>query len=125
MPRRPVTKSSLYRAEVTEAAVRAVLVAVARVAEGTVAPEPLDYSRPDVEGQSRPPMRQRDRAIDWSSHTTDEIARRLRSADSSPGVLTTLSGLDVWVYGAHEEDRLTGPAGHVLGIRHGAVCVGT
>ena len=33
MPQSPATKSSLYRAEVTEAAVRAVLLAVARVAD--------------------------------------------------------------------------------------------
>jgi putative two-component system protein, hydrogenase maturation factor HypX/HoxX len=125
LPREPVTKSALYRAEVTEAAVNAVLAAVARVADGSRAPEPLDHSRRDLRGQWRPLMRQRDRAIDWTNHTTLEIARRVRAADSSPGVLTTLLGQQVYVYGAHEEDRLTGPAGHVIGQRHGAVCVGT
>jgi putative two-component system hydrogenase maturation factor HypX/HoxX len=125
MPRRPVTKSSLYRGPVTEAAVRAVLAAVARVAERTFAPEPLDYSRTDIAGQLRPAMRQSDRAIDWAANTTDEIARKVRAADSSPGVLTSLLDQEVHVYGAHEEHHLQGPAGQVVAQRHGAICVAT
>jgi len=125
MPRQPITKSSLYRAEVTESAVKAVLQAVARVAAGDVAPEALDYQRSDVRGQLRPAMQQRERAIAWATDTTQEITRRVRAADSSPGVLTTLLGHDLYVYGAHEDDRMTGPAGHLIGQRHGAVCIGT
>ena len=125
MPHQPPTKGSLYRAEVTEAAVRATLVAVARVAGGGFTPEPLDYGRGDVQGQLRPSPGQSERAIDWATHTTREIALRVRAADSSPGVLTTLLGHRVYVYGAHEEDRLTGPAGHIIAQRHGALCVGT
>ena len=49
----------------------------------------------------------------------------MHAADSSPGVLTTLLGQPVLAYGAHAEDRLTGPAGQVIAQRHGAVCVGT
>ncbi len=125
LPAEPVTKSGLYRGEVTEAAVRAVLAAVARVADGTLAPDPLDYRRADVRGRLRPAMRQCDRAIDWATHTTEEIARRVRAADSSPGVRTSLLGQEAYVYGAHEEDAMTRPAGQVIGQRHGAVCVGT
>ena len=125
MPRRPVSKSSLYRAEVTEAAVRAVLASVARIEAGDVTPEPLDYQRSDVTGQLRPPMRQRDRAIDWTSDGAQGIAQKVRAADSSPGVVATLLGQDVHLYGAHEEDQAARPAGHVIGQRDGAVCVGT
>ena len=125
MPHEPVTKSSLYRAEVTEAAVRAVLLAVARVADPSFVPEPLDYNRPDVRGQPRPSMRQSERAVEWSSHTTEEIVRRVRAADSNPGVLMTVLGQPVYVYGAHPEGLLRGPAGQVIAQRTGAVCVGT
>jgi putative two-component system hydrogenase maturation factor HypX/HoxX len=125
MPRTPATKSSLYRAEVTEAAVRAVVRAVARAADPNFVPRPLDYGRAEVRGQLRPSMRQADRALDWARHTTDEIVRRVRAADSSPGVLTSLLGQPVYVYGAHVEDLLRGPAGQVIAQRHGAVCVGT
>jgi putative two-component system protein, hydrogenase maturation factor HypX/HoxX len=124
MPAGSLTKSSVYRAQVTEAAVGAVLIALGRVV-GEVRPEPLDYSRSDVRGILRPAMRQRDREIDWSVMTSDEIARRVRAADSSPGVRTSLLGHDLYVYGAHEEARLGGAAGQVIAQRHGAICVGT
>ena len=125
MPARPVSKSSLYRAEVTEAAVSAVLEAVARFESGQFVPEALDYARADVTGSLRPSMKQRDRAIDWQHDTTSDIARKVRAADSNPGVLTTLCGQEVSVYGAHEEEDLTGLPGQVIGQRNGAICIGT
>jgi putative two-component system protein, hydrogenase maturation factor HypX/HoxX len=125
VPEHPTSKSGLYRAEVTEAAVRAVLTALSRVQAGSCAPEPLDYSRADVTGELRPAMRQRDRAIDWSADSARTIARKIRAADSSPGVSSTLLGQDVFLYGAHQEARVSGPAGEVIGRRDGAVCVGT
>ena len=45
------SKSSVYRTEVADAAVAAVLLAVARFEAGGYRPEPLDYSRPDVTGR--------------------------------------------------------------------------
>src|SRR5512134_766391 len=48
------SKGSLYRNEVTEAAVEAVRVAIERIAAG-LSPEPLDYGRPEVRGRLRPP----------------------------------------------------------------------
>ena len=60
-----LSKSSLYRHQVTEAAVRGVLEAVAKFESGEFQPEPLDYSKPGVRGCLRPPMRQPDRSIDW------------------------------------------------------------
>jgi putative two-component system hydrogenase maturation factor HypX/HoxX len=125
MPTDGVSKSALYRGDVTEAAVRAVLRAVHNVGDGTIDPEALDYTRADVRGELRPAIRQRDRGIDWSRHSTADIARAIRAADSSPGLATELCGEDVLAFGAHEEDHVTGPAGEILGQRHGAVCVGT
>src|SRR5271169_6305839 len=40
------SKSSLYRTEVADAAVEAVLLAVGRIGQGDYWPEPLDYRRP-------------------------------------------------------------------------------
>ncbi len=73
----PPTKSSLYRQEVTEAAVRGVLESVTKFASGQFRPEPLDYSKPDVVGCLRPPMLQRHRAIDWMSDSTSTILRKI------------------------------------------------
>ena len=126
MSPRPLPKSSLYRGAVTEAAVRAVLTAIERLQRRDYVPETLDYSRPDVRGTLRPPMKQADRAIDWSRDSTAHIARKVRAADSSPGVLDgSLFGEEFYLYGAHEEDRLEGLPGAVLAHRAGAVCIGT
>jgi putative two-component system hydrogenase maturation factor HypX/HoxX len=59
----PPTKSSLYRGQVTEAAVRGVLEAVARIESGEFRsgswqPEKLTPVLPYVRGCLRPPMRQ-------------------------------------------------------------------
>ena len=64
------SKSSVYRTEVADAAVEAVLLAVARFAGGCYRPEPLDYSRPGVTGTCRPPCRQADRRISWQEDPT-------------------------------------------------------
>ena len=125
MGARCFSKSSLYRHEITDAAVRGALEAVARFEGGDVRPEPLDYAQPDVLGEFRPTMKQTDRSIDWSRDSTAEIARKIRAADSSPGVLDTLLGGEYYLFGAHEEDRIKGAAGEILAQRYGAICRGT
>ena len=51
--------------------------------------------------------------------------RKIRAADSAPGVLSTLFGKSCFLFGAHEEERLKGPPGQVLARRDGAICIGT
>ena len=118
-------KSSAYRTEVADAAVEAVLLAVARFASGRYRPEPLDYSRPDVVGQSRPPCRQADRTIDWQSDSTDAVLAKLRAADSSPGVLDVIGGTEYYLFGGYEEDELRGAPGAIVARRDGAICRAT
>lgn len=124
-------KSSLYRDQVTEAALRGVLEAIARIESGEVQsgawePETLADAAPRACGRLRPPMRQADRAIDWSRDKTAAIVRKIRAADSAPGVLATLLlGQTCFLYGAHEEDRLQGSPGQILARRDGAICIGT
>ena len=84
------SKSSVYRTEVADAAVEAVLLAVSRFGTGRYRPEPLDYRRPDVTGQCRPPCRQASRGIDWLAEPAKTVLAKLRAADSSPGVLDVL-----------------------------------
>jgi putative two-component system hydrogenase maturation factor HypX/HoxX len=118
-------KSSAYRTEVADAAVEAVLLAVARFESGRYRPEPLDYSRPDVVGQSRPPCRQADRTIDWRSDSTDAVLAKLRAADSSPGVLDVIGGTEYYLFGGYEEDELRGAPGAIIARRDGAICRAT
>jgi putative two-component system protein, hydrogenase maturation factor HypX/HoxX len=126
----PPAKSSLYRGQVIEAALHGVPEAVARIESGEFRsgswqPEKLSNVSPYVRGCLRAPMRQAHRAIDWMQDKTAMIVRKIRAADSAPGVLGTLLGKSCFLYGAHEEDRLQGPPGQILARRDGAICIGT
>ncbi len=88
-PLRAAKKSSLYRNEVTEAAVRAVTTALDRLPAwraGRWRPQAVPL-RP-----MHALMRQADRAIDWARDTTDRVLARLHAADGFPGVQDQLLG---------------------------------
>jgi putative two-component system hydrogenase maturation factor HypX/HoxX len=119
------SKSSLYRTEVADAAVPAVLAAVTRFAGGGYRPERLDYRRPEVTGRLRPPCRQADRRIDWQAEPTASVVAKLRAADSRPGVLDVIGGTEYFLFGGYEDDRLCGPPGAVIAQRDGAICRAT
>src|SRR5215471_14362413 len=119
------SKSSLYRTEVADAALAAVLAAVSRFAGGSYRPEPLDYSRPGVTGRCRPPCRQADRRIDWPAEPTSSVVAKLRAADSSPGVLDVIGGTEYFLYGGYEDDDLRGRPGAIIAQRDGAICRAT
>jgi putative two-component system protein, hydrogenase maturation factor HypX/HoxX len=121
-----VGKSDLYRNEIADAAVEAVLSAVDRVASGSHRPQPQD-TLPDAAkpGRPRPPLRQEQRRIDWHRDRTETVVRTLRAADSQPGVRDELLG-DTWfLRGGHPEDTLTGRPGELLATRCGAICRAT
>ncbi|MER5733246.1 enoyl-CoA hydratase-related protein [Streptomyces sp. NPDC002138] len=125
----PVGKSDLYRGEVSDAALAAVLLAVDRFASGTYVPLPQREPRPGEaeEGpyRTRPYFRQELRRIDWERDTTDAVVRTLRAADSQPGVLDELLGAEWFLHGGHPEDTLRGRPGELLATRTGAVCRAT
>ncbi|MFZ2300347.1 MAG: hydrogenase maturation protein [Gallionella sp.] len=144
-PMRLAKKSSLYRNEVVEAAVRAVLVAVERfplpnpppVGEGAneslcelhvndFKPMPLDYSRPEVLGRLHAPIKQADRAIDWQHDDTRTVLRKIHAADGFPGVLDTLCGGEYYLFDACAESTLRGgKPGEIIAQRNGAICRAT
>lgn len=124
-PTRETTKGSLYRNEVTETAIACVFEAIDRISSGTASPQPLDYSAADVAGRPHPPMRKADRAIDWGQLGSDEILRRIRSADGMPGATGEWLGEELRFYDAYPEDGLRGEPGRLLARRNGAVCIGT
>ncbi|POX55058.1 hydrogenase maturation protein [Streptomyces sp. Ru71] len=120
---RPVGKSDLYRGEVSDAAVAAVLQAVERYAGGSYKPQ--RQSDPSVEVVRREFFRQERRRIDWHKDDTDTVLRKLRGADSQPGVRDTLLGQELFLHGGYPEDALRGRPGELLATRHGAVCRAT
>jgi putative two-component system hydrogenase maturation factor HypX/HoxX len=124
-PMRDASKASLYRNEVTAAAVDAVKVAVARCAAGDYRPRPLHDMEPGVRGELRPLMQQSDRAIDWQRDDTASVLRRIRSADGFPGVRDHLFGRECFLYDARMEKTLRGVPGEVIARCGGAICRAT
>lgn len=123
---RAARKSSLYRNEVTEAATAAVLEAVEKFAQGDFTPMPLDYANPGVHGTERPLMKQDERRIDWTRDDTATVLRKLRAADSFPGLADRIAGVDCWLFNAHPEGTLRGTdPGAVIAQRQGALCRAT
>ncbi|WP_431949037.1 hydrogenase maturation protein [Actinacidiphila sp. bgisy167] len=121
----PVGKSDLYRGEVSDAAMEAVLLAVDRFASGAYVPRQQDDPALRAVVSVRPPLRQDERRIDWTADPTATVLRKLRAADSRPGVLDELLGAPWFLHGGHPEDRLRGAPGRLLATRSGAVCRAT
>jgi putative two-component system hydrogenase maturation factor HypX/HoxX len=119
------SKSSLYRTEVADAALQAVLAAVDRFASGSYRPEPLDYNNPGVTGRCRPPCRQVNRKIHWADEPTWSVLAKLQAADSSPGILDVIDGVEYYLYGGYEDDELRGQPGAIIARRNGAICRAT
>ncbi len=119
------SKSSVYRTEVADAALDALLLAVTRFEGGGYRPEPLDYRRPGVTGRLRPPCRQEHRRIDWLTEPTSSVLAKLRAADSQPGVLDVIGETEYFLFGGHEEDQLLGDPGAIVARRGGAICRAT
>ncbi|MFF4362790.1 hydrogenase maturation protein [Streptomyces sp. NPDC001604] len=119
----PVGKSNLYRGEASDAASAAVRLAVRRYADGSFKPQP--QSDPAIRVVWRDFFRREQRRIDWETDTTETVLRKLRGADSQPGVLDELCGQEMFLHGGHPEDRLHGRPGELLATRAGAVCRAT
>jgi putative two-component system hydrogenase maturation factor HypX/HoxX len=132
---REATKGSLYRNEVTEAAVEAVKLALERFEAGDYRPQALDRLDPAGPGGSgpggsglggwQPLVTQRDRAIDWQGDTTSVVLRKIRSADGMPGVLDEFFGRRLYLYDAWPEKRLRGGPGETIARCGGAICRAT
>jgi putative two-component system hydrogenase maturation factor HypX/HoxX len=97
-PMRVASKSSLYRNEVTEAAVAAVLQAVERFVAGDFAPRRI---APGGRARSRPLMKQDARRIDWQHDDSATVLRKLHAADGVPGVLDELFGVPAYLFDAY------------------------
>ncbi|AHE98119.1 hydrogenase maturation protein [Thioalkalivibrio paradoxus] len=124
-PMRAATKSSLYRREVTDAAVRAVRLALERLDDPAFRPLPLPRNADGTRGRWRPALKASQRVIDWQRDDRDTILRRIRAADGFPGLRDQILGLPVRLFGAWPESRLRGDPGAVIATRDGAICRAT
>ncbi|MFJ1844381.1 hydrogenase maturation protein [Streptomyces sp. NPDC088146] len=121
----PVGKSDLYRNEVSDAALRAVHLAVERFSSGTYVPRAQTGGDEELRIRTRPYLRQEHRSIDWGSDSTEAVLRKLRAADSHPGVRDELLGGEWFLHGGHPEYELRGGPGELVAVRAGAVCRAT
>lgn len=124
-PMRQTFKASLYRKEVTQAAVKALHEVLKNIQNSAFIPETLDYEKPHIKGQLKPLMTQDNRRINWQEDDTEHIVNQINAADSFPGLLDTLFDEEYYLYGAHKEGILKGEAGEILARRNGAICKAT
>jgi putative two-component system hydrogenase maturation factor HypX/HoxX len=124
-PLRPARKSSVYRNEVTDAAVACLRQALERFANGGFDPVPLAEHPERDGGRWQPAMPQSERAIDWDRHVTAEVLRRVHASDGAPGVLDTTLGDGIRLFDACAAEGLEGRPGDLLARRDGAVARAT
>ena len=122
-PMRQCSKASLYRNEVTEAAVKATGIALDNFANPNFTPLPL--YKADIKGNRQPLMQQSDRQIDWQQDDTETVLRKIHSADGFPGVRQKLFERELFLYDAHAENDLTGKVGEVIAHSLSAICIAT
>ncbi|WP_394889787.1 enoyl-CoA hydratase-related protein [Mesorhizobium sp. AaZ16] len=128
-PMRPARKSSLYRHEVTQAAVACVFEAIGRIERREGAALPANWGR----GCERPACRRSDRILDPTRHSAEEALRIIRASDGDPGATMTIAGQTFLVFDAERAEGVPGPAGALIGrsrhalamaFREGALWIG-
>ncbi len=124
-PMRKASKSSLYRNEITDAALKGVLQTIERVQQGDYQPQPLDYENKGIQGCWHDVLTQQDRAIDWQQDSTQQILTKIRAADSMPGLRDQIGDRSYFLYNGVEEGRLKGEPGELIARRDGAICRAT
>ena len=116
---RDASKASIYRAEAADATLKAMRELFVNLENENFKPTP----------QLQTPMHkyltQEDRTIDWSKDTTKEIMKKVRFSDSYPGVLDEFFGIECYLFGVWQEDKLKGNPKEVIAKRDGAICVAT
>jgi putative two-component system hydrogenase maturation factor HypX/HoxX len=124
---RTARKSSLYRLEVTDAAVQALFESLKRLADDRGSFEQRDRAT-GVEDRWRDSVPADMRRIDWSRDDTETVLRKINSADGQPGVgdvIVDAGDRELRLFDARPENTLAGPPGRLLARSGGAVCRAT
>lgn len=123
-PMRNVSKSSLYRHEVTQAAMQGLLQAVQRFEEKYFIPQLQQEIDITGKGKWNRATNQNDFKFSWSDDTAS-IIRKINAADSYPGALCNILNDEYYCYGAVEEEIFKGEPGKILAQHHHAICMAT
>jgi putative two-component system hydrogenase maturation factor HypX/HoxX len=122
-PMRAATKSSLYRHEVTEAAVACVVEALDHLETGSQqAPiAPHNVGR----GSIRSSCGAAARKVDFAAQDSATLMRIIRAGDGTPGAIGSIFNRNLRLYDVHEASGLCGAPGAVLAKSGPAVAVAT
>ncbi|MGI8952079.1 MAG: enoyl-CoA hydratase-related protein [Chitinophagaceae bacterium] len=123
-PMRDVSKSFLYRHEVTQNSMHALLLAVQRFEEKIFIPKSVDEIEIKNKGKWNRSTNENDFKFSWSDETTS-IIRKINAADSFPGALCKIIEEEYFCYGIVEEEMFKGLPGEILAQRDHAICVAT
>ncbi|MEP6616301.1 MAG: enoyl-CoA hydratase-related protein [Ginsengibacter sp.] len=123
-PVRNISKSFLYRHEVTEAAISALLEAIQKIESKSFIPQSFSEVNGYSIGRWNRSTNENDFKFSWDTET-DSLLRKINAADSTPGALCEISGTEYFCYGGSEEDELKGQPGQILAKRDDAICVAT
>ncbi len=127
MPAEPISKAALYNSAVADAAMSCIEEVIEKAADPQFSPIPQEeMPQPVPHVGTRPLIRRDERVFDWEDSAT-EIVRRVRAADSSPGVRTNIDGQTVHVYDAAVGERRGRrvPPGTIVGRGDDAIAVAT
>ena len=119
-PMREAPKASIYRNEVRSAAFDALDALLEVLGDAHFRP------KPQIASAMHRHLTQEERKIDWQNDTTQTIIKKVFMSDSHPGVLDNILGVECYLYGAHNEERLKGEKPkEILAKRDGAICLST
>ncbi len=121
---RKVSKGEIYRNEVAQAATKGILQTIKHLGNIDFKPELLDYSNSEIRGKWNNKTTQNDFQFSWDDDT-QSIIKKIRAADSSPGVLMQILAKEYYGYGAYLESNLKGGSGKILAQRNNAICIAT
>lgn len=124
---RNTAKASVYRREVIATTVQIIRNLLHHSLKNPdFKPRPLNYANPHVKGEYLPLMRQDSRKINWDIDSTEIVTRKINAADSFPGILDSIAGNAVYLFGARPEYLLySSVPGEIIGHRDGAICRAT
>jgi len=117
---RKTYKASLYRNEVNQSSIQALKTLLSNIEDKVFLPILQD------DNIMHKQLTQDDRSIDWIKDTTAVILKKIYMSDSHPGVKDEILGVECYLYGAHNEQKLRGKhPKEILAKRDGAICLAT
>ncbi|CAG8626427.1 11351_t:CDS:1 [Dentiscutata erythropus] len=130
-----ITKTHLYNSHVINKASKLILECIEKFQLNNFKPEQLNYANASVKGRLHETIKQShsNRKINWETDTTEIILRKIRAADSQPGVKAEIDlnnkKITRFLYDAHNEktinkDLMAYP-GKVLAKQDDAICIAT